>query len=185
MDNLIITLLQGGLFIALYKFFNKNVTEERIKWREVIREITNEIYSFEPNKSEKELKPEVLFSKLVTRLNTFDSDEDLKIIQLAKKILFLEDRLEERKAIKELKFEFLVRVSLLLKSDWEKSKFESSLRYYLFSCFCSAPKSIILDESKLMDFLSKSRSSSLCDVFKNDDLKYNFALYKNEYKYRR
>ncbi|UKH41897.1 hypothetical protein D1097_09105 [Actinobacillus pleuropneumoniae serovar 4 str. M62] len=35
MDNLINTLLTGGIVIALYKitisFFNKNVTEERIK----------------------------------------------------------------------------------------------------------------------------------------------------------
>ncbi len=186
MDNLINTLLTGGVVIALYKitisFFNKNVTEERIKWRETIREITNKIYSFKPNKMEEGLEqPEVLFSKLVTRLNTFDSDNDLKIIQIAKEILFS----EAGKEIKELQFEFLVRVSLLLKSDWEKSKFESSLRYHLFGCVYSSPKSIILDENKLMDFLSKPRSSSHCDVFKNDDLKCNFALYKKEYKYPR
>lgn len=183
MDNLINTLLTGGIVIALYKitisFFNKNVTEERIKWRDAIREITSEIYSFEPNKPE--IKPEVLFSKLVTRLNTFDSDNDLKIIQLAEKILLS----EEDGKIKELQFEFLIRISLLLKSDWEKSKFESSLRYHLFGCFYSSPKSIILDESKLMDFLSQSRSSSRCHVFKNDDLKCNFELYKKKYKYPR
>ncbi|HDR1544149.1 TPA: hypothetical protein QB469_001133, partial [Pasteurella multocida] len=116
-----------GLFISLKTlsagFFNKNISEERIKWREKIRELSQEIIiSYSKSESEK-LE---LYCKLANRLNPADK-ADKNILELCKKIL--NEQPEEHEVE-----EFINKISLLLKDDWERCKHESKLRKIIFCC---------------------------------------------------
>ncbi|MCR1836995.1 hypothetical protein NSA18_03585 [Pasteurella caecimuris] len=116
-----------GLFVSLKTlyagFFNKNISEERIKWREKIRELSQEIIISQSEPESKKLK---LYCELANRLNPTD-EADKNILELCKEIL--NEQPKERKIE-----EFINKTSLLLKDDWERCKHESKLRSIIFCC---------------------------------------------------
>lgn len=96
----------------------KYVTEERQKWRSDIRKLTENI-SKAYNSNKADALKEYLVS-LKIRLNP-DSDnlnEDKKIIDLMEKII----KNPNNKSTLE---EFINAISILLKFEWEKAKFEA------------------------------------------------------------
>lgn len=165
--EIIYLLTINSVFFISYKlissYFNKNVSEERIKWRERIRELTIEIV----NTDKYEYK---LIAELSTRLNLFDDNSDIEIIKSAEKVLAHNKHNKHKK-------EFVARISMLLKYDWERSKYESSINS-LFRI--GKPKQAHIDNFK--EFYKANRNGKNT-VFKGKDLKSNFELYKEEYKY--
>ncbi len=78
----------------------------------------------------------------------------------------------------EYKNEFIARISILLKNDWERSKYESSIK----SIFgLGKPKQINIENP--IEFYKENRNKNN-SVFNSEDLKTNFNLYKKEYKYQ-
>jgi len=94
----------------------ENITQERAKWRHRLRKKTAEIHTaFEADpKDIASLKS--IHSQLSVNLNPFD-DEDAKILKLL--AILCEDDSNET-VVQEL----IIRISLLLKHDWERAKHE-------------------------------------------------------------
>lgn len=125
----------GGLItgaFAIYQlllgYFNKNISEERIKWRERIREFSAELIGL-AHKAElgddDKSRCQVLIAELQSRLNPLDQN-DWKLLELAER-MFSSDVGEFSRNIAKFK----CAVSILLKHDWERSKREASLSYHL------------------------------------------------------
>ena len=91
--EIIYLLTINSVFFISYKlissYFNKNVSEERIKWRERIRELTIEIV----NTDKYEYK---LIAELSTRLNLFDDNSDIEIIISGNLKIENEDKHEDK-----------------------------------------------------------------------------------------
>lgn len=112
--EIIATILGSGVLSAIIAamvssrvLYADNVTKERAKWRDRIRIIASE-YPLADDKAKKELEIE-----LITRLNPFDI-EDIKILDSLKKDTDTND-------------EFQIRISLLMKHDWERAKNDSKI----------------------------------------------------------
>ncbi|WP_298281624.1 hypothetical protein [Acidocella sp.] len=91
-----------------------NITKERAKWRDKIRAMlveTHKAWETADIQKIKELK-----STFAVYLNPFDTEDEGILTALEK---LINDR--EDPAI----LEFYIRISLLLKHDWERAKFES------------------------------------------------------------
>ena len=97
-----------------------NVTQERAKWRDAIRKLADEILKAASNKDEAKLQ--LLCAQLSLNLNPFDL-EDKGIVDTATKLAATDT--PERKI-----FEFIDRVALLLKHDWDRAKYEASPWYF-------------------------------------------------------
>ncbi|PLK49558.1 hypothetical protein [Uliginosibacterium sp. TH139] len=93
-----------------------NVTQERAKWRQAIREFADEILKAGRVKDNEKLK--LLCAQLSLNLNPFDS-EDKGIVEAASRLAAAETT-ESQIA------EFVDRVALLLKHDWDRAKYEAS-----------------------------------------------------------
>ncbi|OOS23229.1 hypothetical protein [Moraxella pluranimalium] len=127
----------GGLItgaFAIYQvflgYFNKNISEERIKWRERIREISTElvglVHKAERGDDDKN-RCQVLIAELQSRLNPFD-ENDWKLLEFAERMFGSnESEFSREIAVKQFK----CAVSILLKHDWERSKREAGLSYHL------------------------------------------------------
>jgi len=95
----------------------KNITEERKEWRDKIRILTKEVNNLFYNNKFKDIK--LIVSDFETRLNPYDKNkEDQKIIKILYDMIELNN--QNTKIIKE----FNIRISLLLKHDWERVKEE-------------------------------------------------------------
>lgn len=92
--------------IAERAIYVENITKERAKWRERIREIVSE-YSTADVKSQNAFEIE-----LFSRLNPYDP-EDLQLLDCL------------RLASETARVELSIRLSLLLKHDWERAKDET------------------------------------------------------------
>ncbi|HCU0877199.1 hypothetical protein [Morganella morganii] len=95
---------------VLINIKSKNVDEERIKWRESIRRVSNDLVSL----VEKE-KKEIAYNELVMRLNPSD-EYDREILVLAKEIVDGDNGKNDS---------FIKVISFMLKYDWERCKLES------------------------------------------------------------
>ena len=96
----------------------ENITQERQKWREKIREKSLEVHDSLIEKDEKKLNR--LRSEFEIILNPFD-EEDKEILNLIK----LPNDGDELKASQE----FTGRVSYLLKHDWQRVKLEAGATF--------------------------------------------------------
>jgi hypothetical protein len=116
-----------ALAVAIVSYFtgrlagySKDVVEERSKWREKIRDCARaSVFIRTPKVGELKsefLSPSEIEAELITRLNPLDN-EDIDIIKCFKTLLNAKDEDIER--------EFLTRVALLLKHDWERAKWEA------------------------------------------------------------
>jgi hypothetical protein len=101
-----------AFFTSERRIASENVIQERTKWRECIRELAEQIY-----KALVSRKPDAnkeLWAKLALRLNPHDPEDN--------EILDLVASNDAHRAD-----EFIQRVSLLLKHDWERTTWESNL----------------------------------------------------------
>lgn len=162
-----------GGFITLYaKFFDNNISQERIRWREHIRLLSKNVSDYADYKISKKNDqiPKDSFTamgvlaELIARLNPVD-EEDHLIIKLARDILVEEqfDKIDE----------FNLRISCLLKHDWERCKYEASIFRLKKLChlrkICkSAPNRIKLSE-KNTDFNKFYNSKITYSYFKHCD----------------
>lgn len=106
--------------IATKRTIIENITHERAKWREKVRECAMFVHDAMINRSEKDLdRHRSAFRAL---LNPYDS-EDMSIIQC----------IELPKPGGEMKHaeEFAERIARLLKHDWERSKRETKTFSFL------------------------------------------------------
>ena len=107
-----ITLL-GVIFQHILASKNKNITEERCKWRERLKDLAIVI------ENGKELEVRKAITELKTRINSFGFDggtilEDSHIWKIIK----------DNKISKDEKHKLGLYISLLLKYDWERCKHE-------------------------------------------------------------
>jgi hypothetical protein len=143
--SILTTILGSGLLAGLVsalvtlrvserRIVIENVTQERTKWREKIREIALKVHkSF--SASEKEAM-EILHTELTTSLNPED-DEDQDILRCLKDLIADSD--SDRIG------EFKHRIALLLKHDWERAKWESERPWWKTG---KEPKRTKFSESK-------------------------------------
>ena len=121
-----ITLILGSSVVAAFvtnlftthvankKIEIENITQERAKWREKIRENACAVSKSILESNEKELlRLRSIFRLLLNPLDEEDGNI-IKAITIAPA-----DKVKEKEA------EFTERVSLLLKHDWERAKFEA------------------------------------------------------------
>jgi len=134
----------GGLVAAYVTFWNAerkitvdNITKERAKWREKIRELALEVHK--AIESEDALKLSELKNQFRLHLNPTD-EKDNNILGLI--------GLSEKDKNKQAE-QFSICVSYLLKHDWERAKLESKPIFKHLVCFYSK-ESEITDSSKLM-----------------------------------
>jgi len=114
-----------------------NVTSERAKWRDKIRDLALQIHKALAEHKEKELRE--LHSQLTLNLNPHDS-EDRGILQLLEKT-------PSHQSSDTILKEFTERVALLLKHDWERAKWEStSILGRIFTGQLSCPRRTTLHE---------------------------------------
>ena len=121
----------GASITAFFTFRNnerniktKNITEERAKWREKIRELNTEASKADNEKDFKRFQYEFR-----VQLNPFDNDDN-EIIELFDDINDLDEK----------KKELSIKLSLLLKHDWERSKSEVEKKVFfdrLKNLFCT------------------------------------------------
>ena len=93
----------------------ENITQERAKWRKSMREIADELVK--AAKSNDKIKTECVSAQLALNLNPFD-EQDLQLASAARNLSGQDDinvRIEE----------FVLRLSLLLKHDWDRAKREA------------------------------------------------------------
>ena len=120
------TVLASGVVAALVsglvaiknserKILIENVTQERTKWREKIRTINDEVQNAFLEKDEKGIQ--ILRSRLRLLLNPIDPMDCDIILDLK--------TLEEDGATQEKFDRFSIKLSLLLKHDWERVKREA------------------------------------------------------------
>lgn len=121
MEIKILLTFVAGILAAYVAFWNSerkiaidNITKERAKWRDKIREISLDVYKAIIS-GNKECLTE-LQSRFRLLLNPED-EEDNRILQL----ISIKDE-QERSEQAEM---FSIRVSYLLKHDWERAKLES------------------------------------------------------------
>ncbi len=93
----------------------ENVTQERAKWRNSMRTLSESIIKFA--RSDNFDTVSLLCSQLALNVNPFDS-EDMALIQAGKKLCTVEDKEDQVE-------EFTQRMALLLKHDWERAKREA------------------------------------------------------------
>lgn len=121
MEIKIILTFIAGMVAAYVAFWNAerkitidNITKERAKWREKIREIAIEVHKAIISGNKEQIAE--LKSRFRLLLNPED-EEDNKILQL----ICIKDE-NERDQQAEI---FSIRLSYLLKHDWERAKLES------------------------------------------------------------
>lgn len=98
----------------------ENITQERAKWRKSIRELSDEIVQAASGTDQGLL--ERLCAKLTLNLNPFHG-EDIQIVKSARELIISANRTA---AIQE----YVQRVSLLLKHDWDRAKYEAKPRLF-------------------------------------------------------
>jgi hypothetical protein len=104
----------GGIltyFTAIRGFYNTSVVAERKAWRDTVRDLSQRL----SNALDSGNNPEIIFLRreLMVRLNPADRKDDE----------ILESKTSD---------ELTLRVSVLLKHDWERVKLESSLWRWIF-----------------------------------------------------
>lgn len=102
-------------FTTLRTLFNQSVVTERKEWRDEVRKITLEVVQAVENGASRDLI--ALRYRLAIRLNPKDSDDNA-ILNCA--------ILQGGETCECAVDEFVSRVSILLKHDWERSKLETS-----------------------------------------------------------
>ena len=119
-ETILASTVIAGIVSALISWWNverritiENITKERAKWRDKIRELTAEAITALQNSDE--IKLTIIKSSFKLHLNPTEK-EDQAIVDL----IDLNENINEDK-IKELS----TRVSLLLKHDWERAKQEA------------------------------------------------------------
>lgn len=110
----------------------KQITEERTKWRTEIRTITQKIVASLSHKTMSIREKHILRAELALRLSPFDEQD--------KKILATYDSLDGSKIKLD---EFTQIISLLLKHDWERVKWESMPFYMKWFSYLFTPKNLI------------------------------------------
>lgn len=132
-----------GLCIALYQLSRqikqKNIEEERAKWRERMRVLSSEIIenavllemSDDKDKLKYEAKLLANLSELRLRLNPFDKEDrdgkgftDQEILKNAENLIFKSSCFKSE--------EFIEKMSLLLKYEWENAKRETELCAFMY-----------------------------------------------------
>ncbi|MFA9950655.1 hypothetical protein [Dentiradicibacter hellwigii] len=127
--NLIISLISGVIggaitaYIGNRKIQIKNITQERAKWRDKIRELSIEVYKAAIEGKYQEI--DKLQIEFAVRLNPYD-DEDIGILETIYK---LKDKQNQEESLSKKLEEFSDRVALLLKHDWERAKYEAEPWY--------------------------------------------------------
>lgn len=119
----------GGLLTyltTLRTLYNHSVISERKAWREEIRKITLEIV--ENVEAQDSAKLKLLRNRLALRLNPEDP-LDCNILECA---IFQGGDKCNHEASKCSREDFVYRISLLLKHDWERAKLETSLWRKIF-----------------------------------------------------
>lgn len=101
--------------IAVHRIKIENITQERCKWREKMRELANAVHSAMQAADLKELAR--LRAALALRLNPDDEDD--------KKILEVFDEAKESSDFKDISRRFSEHFALLLKHDWDRAKQEA------------------------------------------------------------
>lgn len=96
----------------------KQITEERTKWRERIRGFLEDIITASKNSDSTELQG--LRLRLSSRLNPLD-EHDNQILECLKK-------LREKPDDQDVLEEFSARITLLLKHDWDRAKWEATAK---------------------------------------------------------
>lgn len=142
----------AGLIAALVslrtterKISIENVTQERAKWRATMREITDLLAQAVQTKDADKLCN--LRIKLALNLSPFDPED--------KNILTTVEQLIQSIESDVLLYEFTERMSLLLKHDWERAKFEAQPWFYLRQ----SPLRVKYDEFKKAEtFTEKPKS---------------------------
>lgn len=123
--GVIVTAL-ATLRVAHISFRSKNVNEQRILWREHVRELTSIITS----SSKCDIKKEAI-AKLTTRLNPVDKC-DKKIIEIGYTLISNKNQKDSDK--------FVELVSLMLKYDWERCKLESMFFSWFYKVVINTTK---------------------------------------------
>lgn len=103
----------------------KNITEERVKWRIKVREITDNLINEALNEKRDVMKIRRLCCQLAINLNPFD-DNDRELIKAAEDLGKISDELgkiSDESDMKTIK-KFSEHVQLLLKHDWDRAKEE-------------------------------------------------------------
>ncbi|MDD3294835.1 MAG: hypothetical protein PHG20_09145 [Geobacteraceae bacterium] len=118
----------AGLIAALVslrtserKISIENITQERAKWRTTMRETTDLLVQTVKSKETENLYN--LRIKLALNLNPFDPEDNNILTNVEQLIQSIESEA--------LLFEITERISLLLKHDWERAKFEAQPWFYL------------------------------------------------------
>jgi hypothetical protein len=104
-----------SIFTSERRIAAENVIQERMKWREKIRDLALDVFKAIISDQADPNKLRELRAQLTLRLNPHDP-ADQQILELV------------RRGSANDADEFTERVALLLKHDWERAKFESSLR---------------------------------------------------------
>ena len=113
----------------------ENITKERAKWRDKIRELAARVQKASMSKGDTTFQSELAETRLLFTLNSnpFES-EDREILGVIAKLADWKD------APDKLLLEFADRVALLLKHDWERAKAEAAHegepRRVLYDEFC-------------------------------------------------
>jgi hypothetical protein len=126
----------------------KNITEERAKWRDRIRGDARDICrEYENGTLNKVLEFKVIFS---VNLNQNDCN-DMEIVNVIDQFL---NYISSGNRVKNgLTDEFTIRISLLLKHDWERAKYEA--KPWWKKLFCFKP-----DRVSYSEFLQKNKNGS-------------------------
>lgn len=119
----------------------ENITQERAKWRDKIRELSIEVYKAAIEGKYQEI--DKLQIEFAVRLNPYD-DEDIGIL---KAIYELKDKQNQEKDLFKKLEEFSDCVALLLKHDWERAKYEAK-PWYSHLCFFSCLKYLFEPQEK-------------------------------------
>jgi hypothetical protein len=151
----VIAAVVAGVFVQRTNDRNieiDNTTKERTKWRDKIRDRALDVcQACDPQKTQKLKELRLVFS---VNLNPQD-DEDNGILDTI-------ERLSEGKNTKENLLEFSNRVSLLLKHDWERGKYES--KSWVGRIFTRKPLRV-----KYEEFLKMANSSDFVRILNDRD----------------
>jgi hypothetical protein len=111
-----------AILTAERRIATENVTQERAKWRKDVKDIALEVHNAIASREEAKLRE--LRTKFALNLNPHDR-EDIGILNT----IALPEAAHDMH--KEFAEEFVVRVALLLKHDWERAKYEASMWRWL------------------------------------------------------
>jgi tyrosyl-tRNA synthetase len=107
-----------AFFTSRSTIYSKDVTEERQKWRERIRQLAIEAVQFIRSEDTQSKEYQTIVSEFYVRLNP-DDINDNEILETLQKCIQAPNETQARK--------ILAQVSRLLKHDWERAKTEARL----------------------------------------------------------